>query len=77
MSIPVSCQALTLLLNGANLKVMNLLTTKEVAKILRISERTVFRYIASKKLKVIRISKGHIVRIEEKDLKTFIKKNKK
>lgn len=54
----------------------NLLTIKEVAAELRISERTIFRYIKSGKLKVIRLSKGHIVRIAEKDLLQFLKKHR-
>ena len=55
---------------------MKLLTIKEVASKLRISERTIFRYLASGKLKAVKISKGHIVRIAEKDLNQFIKKHK-
>lgn len=50
-----------------------LLTIKEVAKILRVSERTIFRYIKSGKLKASKI--GHW-RISEKDLESFIKKTK-
>lgn len=55
---------------------MKLLTIQEIAKRLKISERTIYRYIKSGKLKVIRISKGHIVRIAEKDLNDFLKKHR-
>jgi len=55
---------------------MKLLTIQEVAKRLKISQRTIYRYIESKKLKAISISKGHIVRIVEKDLTQFLKRHK-
>ena len=55
---------------------MRLLSIKEVAKRLKISERTIYRYIEFKRLKAISISKGHIVRIEESELKRFLKKHK-
>jgi len=55
---------------------MKLLTIQEIAKRLKISERTIYRYIESKKLKAIKISKGHIVRITEKDLNNFLKKHR-
>lgn len=55
---------------------MKLLTIKEVADILKLSKRTIYRFIESKKLKVIKITKGHVVRITEKDLNQFIKKHK-
>ncbi len=48
------------------------LTLKEVAKILRVSERSMFRYIHSGKL---RASKVGYWRINKKDLDLFIKKN--
>ena len=47
-----------------------LFTLKEVATRLRVSERSVFRYIHSGKL---RASKIGYWRISEKDLNTFIK----
>ena len=53
-----------------------LLTIKEVAKRLRVSERSIFRYIhnkkPSKKLKAIKIGYW---RIKEKDLENFLKRN--
>lgn len=48
------------------------LTLKETAKKLRVSERSVFRYIHSGRLKA---SKVGYWRISEKDLKEFIKNN--
>jgi excisionase family DNA binding protein len=48
------------------------LTVKEVAKKLRVSERSIFRYIHSGRLKA---SKVGYWRIREKDLKEFILKN--
>lgn len=48
------------------------LTVKEVAKKLRVSERSIFRYIHSDRLKA---SKVGYWRISEKDLKEFIKKH--
>jgi len=50
----------------------NFLTLKETAKKLRVSERSVFRYIHSKRLKA---SKVGYWRITEKDLKEFIQKH--
>jgi excisionase family DNA binding protein len=49
-----------------------LLTLKEVAGRLRVSERSVFRYIHSGKLIASKIGYW---RISEKDLKQFLKKN--
>lgn len=48
-----------------------LLTLKETAKILRVSERTVMRYLKSGKLKA---SKLGIWRIREVDLKRLLRK---
>jgi len=47
-----------------------LLKLKEVAKILRVSERSVFRYIHNGRLKATKIGYW---RIYEKDLEEFIK----
>jgi len=55
---------------------MKLLTIQEIAKRLKVSERTIYRYIESGKLKAIKISLGHIVRIEESEFKRFLKKHK-
>lgn len=46
-----------------------LLTLKEVATFLRVSERSIFRYIHSGKLKASKIGYW---RISEKDLKDFL-----
>ncbi len=46
-----------------------LLTLKEVAGVLRVSERSVFRYIHDGKLKATKIGYW---RISEKDLKKFL-----
>ena len=46
------------------------LTTKEVAKFLRVSERSIFRYIHSGRLKAAKVGYW---RISEKDLQFFIK----
>lgn len=46
-----------------------LMTLEEVAKYLRVSERTLFRYIKSKKLKAYRIGQW---RVAEKDLQKFL-----
>lgn len=54
---------------------MKLLTPKQVAKILGVSEFTVWRYIKTGKLKAIKYTARNF-RIEEKDLKDFIKKHK-
>jgi len=47
-----------------------LLTLKEVAKRLRVSERSIFRYIHSGKLKASKIGYW---RIKEEDLQQFMK----
>lgn len=46
-----------------------LLTLKEVAKLLRVSERSVFRYIHNGKLKATKIGYW---RIKESDLEVFL-----
>jgi excisionase family DNA binding protein len=47
------------------------LTLKEVAKLLRVSERSVFRYIHAGRLKATKVGYW---RIKEKDFTAFIKK---
>ena len=49
-----------------------LLTIKEVAKILRVSERSVNRYIEAGRLRASRIGQW---RIKESDLEKFLKEN--
>jgi len=49
-----------------------LLTLKETAKILRVSERTIMRYLKSGKLKASKVGQW---RIGEKDLKKFLEKH--
>lgn len=49
-----------------------LLTLKETAKILRVSERTIMRYLKSGKLKASKVGKW---RIKESDLERFLKEN--
>ena len=50
-----------------------LFTLKETAKILRVSERTVMRYLKSGKLKASKLGQW---RISQKDLEEFLNKNK-
>jgi len=45
-------------------------TLQEVAKLLRVSERSIYRYIKSAKLKATKVGYW---RIEKKNLDTFIK----
>ena len=49
-----------------------LLTLKETAKILRVSERTVMRYLKSGKLKASKVGRW---RIKEKDLEKFLRES--
>lgn len=49
-----------------------LLNIREVAKILRVSERSVLRYIESGRLRASRIGQW---RIKENDLEKFLKEN--
>ncbi len=49
-----------------------LLTIKEIAKILSVSERSVLRYIESGRLEASKISQ---CRIKESDLEKFLKEN--
>ena len=51
---------------------MKLLTLKETAKILRVSERTIMRYLKSGKLKASKVGQW---RIKESDLEKFLKAN--
>ena len=53
-------------------KIDKLLTIKEVAKILRVSERSVNRYIEAGRLKASKIGQW---RISQKDLNEFLEKN--
>jgi excisionase family DNA binding protein len=55
---------------------LKLFTIEEAAKICRVSTRQIFRYIESKKLKVVRLS-AQVIRVSENDLKDFISKHKK
>ena len=60
-------------------KKQKLLTIPEVAKRLKISRRTVYRYIEKGQLKAVKISQSpiyYIYRISEKDLNQFLKKHK-
>jgi len=49
-----------------------LLTIKEVADYLRVSERSVLRYIEAGRLKAIKVGYW---RVSEKELQNFIKRN--
>jgi len=53
-------------------KIDKLLTIREVAKILRVSARSVNRYIEAGKLKASKIGQW---RISQKDLNEFLEKN--
>ena len=50
-----------------------LLTLKETAKILRVSERTVMRYLKFGKLKASKVGQW---RITEQDIKEFLEKHR-
>lgn len=50
-----------------------LLTLKETAKILRVSGRTIMRYLKSGKLKASKVGQW---RISQKDLEEFLNKSK-
>jgi len=52
-----------------------LLTPKQVANKLSVSEYTIWRYIKAGKLKAIKLTKRNF-RIDEKDLVQFLKKHK-
>lgn len=54
------------------MSVAKLLTVKEVAKKLRVSERSVMRYIKAKKLKAAKMGQW---RIKESDLERFFNRN--
>jgi excisionase family DNA binding protein len=58
-------------INLMNSNIDKLFTIEEVAKILRVSGRSVTRYIESKKLKASKIG---VWRIKETDLKAFLEK---
>jgi excisionase family DNA binding protein len=51
----------------------DILTVEEVAKILKVSKRTVYRWIETGDLKVARIGRK-TYRVFESDLNTFIRK---
>jgi len=50
----------------------NFYTLKEVARLLRVSERSMYRYIKSGKLRATKVGYW---RIDKKHLQTFIKRN--
>ena len=52
-----------------------LLTVKEVAKILRVSEKTIFRYIKAGELKGFKVKKGGHWRVKVSDLNKLTSKN--
>ena len=54
---------------------MKLYTSKQVAKLLGVSEYTIYRYIKAGKLKAIKLT-AYNFRIDEKDLNQFLKKHK-
>ena len=51
----------------------NILTIEEVAKVLKVNKRTVYRWVDSGDLKVARIGRK-TYRVFESDLKKFIRK---
>ena len=51
----------------------DILTIQEVAKILKVNKRTVYRWVKSEDLKVARIGRK-TYRVFESDLRKFIKK---
>jgi excisionase family DNA binding protein len=51
-----------------------LLTVKEVAKIMKVSEKTVYRWIDARKLKACRLGRK-TYRVFDKDLLKFIRKH--
>lgn len=53
----------------------NLLTPEQISKKLKVSIFTVYRWIKAGKLKAIKLT-PRVFRIEEKELKIFIKKHK-
>lgn len=57
------------------MKYPKLLSPTEVAKILRISRRTIYRLIERKEIRAVKVSRD-LYRITEKDLNNFIKKHK-
>lgn len=46
------------------------LTVAEAAEMMRVSDRTIYRWIREKRLKCFRV--GNVTRIEEKDMHAFI-----
>jgi len=51
-----------------------LLTVKEISKIMKVSEKTVYRWIDSRQLKVCRLGRK-TYRVFESDLMKFIRKH--
>jgi excisionase family DNA binding protein len=52
----------------------NILTPKQVAAILKLTESTIWVYIRAKKLPAVKLGKGY--RILQSDLDNFIQENK-
>ncbi len=57
-------------------RAINLLTPQEVAERLRLTRRTIMKYIREGKIKAIKLNR-RIYRISEKDLNLFLKKCKR
>ncbi|MCD6410444.1 helix-turn-helix domain-containing protein [bacterium] len=58
------------------IRAINLLTPQEVAERLRLTRRTIMKYIREGKIKAIKLNR-RIYRISEKDLNVFLKKCKR
>jgi len=57
-------------------RAINLLTPQEVAERLRLTRRTIMKYIREGKIKAIKLNR-RIYRISKKDLNLFLKKCKR
>lgn len=51
-----------------------LLTVNEVAKLLRVSNMTIYRLVKSGSMNAVRV--GHSYRIDKSDIERYLKKNK-
>lgn len=54
---------------------MKLYTVREVAKIFKASERTIYTWIEMGYLRAVQIAEGNMIRIREEDLIDFIQKH--
>jgi len=61
-------------MNESSIKNLNLLSTEDLAKILKMSKTAVYRLISERKIPFYKI--GHNIRFDEKDILKYLEDNR-